>query len=414
MGKQQAITDEDVIDGLSIRYLKLTGLWSFLNEYRTTGNKNAIMKLKIFFTIFISSPYIVFQYLSYFMIKVDLEKATFLNLHAWPGVQVTFKIMVFWFRIDNISRLCDLMRKDFLTLPEHKRDEAKRIYIKITRFFNILVKTSFILGFSTVIPYISQPSVSVDYLLYHTGNMADVKGGRYKILHGWYPLPIDKSPYYEAVFVYEALLLTWNDIIFSVLDSLYYQILMCLYAQFLVLGHQLSTLKIPDSQNPKIRFNENNSSIYQELCQIIKDHQKLLSYTNEIRRIYNPLLTIVLGMGICVFIIGVFQFLFGKTTPIFTFLNFMFLSYEATEIALFCFGSSLIEKASSDLQFAIYSSDWYIADKKFRKAAQMLMTRSQKAETLTALKMYPINVETMMSIMQFTYSVATLMPSMVQ
>nr|WVD93644.1 odorant receptor 31 [Graphosoma rubrolineatum] len=412
MGRQQAIKDEDVIDGLSIRYLKLTGVWSYLNEYRTTGKRNWIMDFKIFFTLLISSPYFFCQYVSYFVIDVDLQKATFLNLHAWPGAQVCFKVLVFWFRIENISRLSNLMSKDFLTLPKHQVGGAKRTYMKITRIFNMFVNTSFIVCLISITSYLSQPSVSVDYILYHTGNMADVKGGRYKILHGWYPLPMNKSPYFEAIFVYEAFLICWNAIAFPLFDSLYYQLLMCLYAQFSVLGLQLSTLKIHDNKNPKT--NDSNSPIYNELYQIIKDHQKLLSYANEIRRIYNPLLTIILGMGICVFIIAVFQIKFGKTTPIFTFLSFLFLGYEAIEVTMFCFASSFIEQASSELQFAIYSSDWYKADINFRKAAQMMMVRSTKKETLTAIRMYPVNVQTMMSIFQFTYSTATLMSGMTE
>ncbi|KAE8572942.1 Odorant receptor 54, partial [Halyomorpha halys] len=83
--------------------------------------------------------------------------------------------------------------------------------------------------------------------------------------------------------------------------------------------------------------------------------------------------------------------------PISMFLSVMFIAYQGIEVCMFCFGSSYVETASSDLQFAIYSSDWYKADIKFRKAAQMMMIRARKGVTLTAIRMYPINLETMMS-----------------
>ncbi|CAH1406946.1 unnamed protein product [Nezara viridula] len=69
---------------------------------------------------------------------------------------------------------------------------------------------------------------------------------------------------------------------------------------------------------------------------------------------------------------------------------------------------------SSDLQFAIYSSDWYKADTKFRTDAQMMMTRAMKGETLTAIRMYPINVETIMSILHFTYSASAVLSRMAE
>ncbi|KAE8573616.1 odorant receptor 24a-like [Halyomorpha halys] len=410
MSSQQGIADSDVLDGLSIRYLKFFGLWSVINEYRTTGKRNGIIKLKLFITLLLSIPYIFSQYLSYFIIEVDLQKATFLNLHSLPALQICSKVLVFWFRIDNVCKLYNLIRKDFLSLPEHKRDGAKCIYMKITKTSNMLCKAAFIVNSSIVALYVMQPGISVDYILHHTGNMAAVKGGRQKIMHGWYPLPIDRSPYYEAIFVYETMLIIWDGILLAVYDSLFYQLLMCLYAQFTVLGFHLSTLKIVASQDPNSRLNDSNSPIYRELYKIIKDHKKLISYANELRSIYNPLVTIILGMGIFVLIIAVFQFLFGGTrSPLFIFRSLLFLVYQGIEVSMFCFGSSSIEKASSDLQFAIYSSDWYKADIKFRKTAQMMMMRARKGVTLTALRMYPVNVETIMSILQFTYSVTALM-----
>lgn len=272
MGSKDVIRDSDILDGLSIKYLKFFGLWSVINDYRVTGKRNGVIKFKVFLTLFLSVPYIFCQYLSYFVIEVDLQKATFLNLHSLPALQISSKVLVFWFRLDNICRLYNLIRKDFLTLPEHKRDEAKRIYKMITRTSNMLCKAAFIVNSSIVAMYIIQPGISVDYILYHTGNMGAVKGGRMKIMHGWYPLPIDKYPYYEGIFVYETMLIIWDGILLAVYDSLFYQLLMCLYAQFRVLGHHLSTLKI----NENSRFNDSNSPMYRELYNIIKEHKKLL------------------------------------------------------------------------------------------------------------------------------------------
>nr|XP_024217427.1 uncharacterized protein LOC106683578 [Halyomorpha halys] len=378
MSSQQGIADSDVLDGLSIRYLKFFGLWSVINEYRTTGKRNGIIKLKLFITLLLSIPYIFSQYLSYFIIEVDLQKATFLNLHSLPALQICSKVLVFWFRIDNVCKLYNLIRKDFLSLPEHKRDGAKCIYMKITKTSNMLCKAAFIVNSSIVALYVMQPGISVDYILHHTGNMAAVKGGRQKIMHGWYPLPIDRSPYYEAIFVYETMLIIWDGILLAVYDSLFYQLLMCLYAQFTVLGFHLSTLKIVASQDPNSRLNDSNSPIYRELYKIIKDHKKLIREVQEAPCSY---------LGLCCF-------------------------WSIKGLKSLCSASGLHplrRRQSSDLQFAIYSSDWYKADIKFRKTAQMMMMRARKGVTLTALRMYPVNVETIMSILQFTYSVTALM-----
>lgn len=48
---------------------------------------------------------------------------------------------------------------------------------------------------------------------------------------------------------------------------------------------------------------------------------------------------------------------------------------------------------NSELRFALYSSDWYLADKEYARTAQLMMVRTLKPLTLTAIKMYPVSVE---------------------
>ncbi|KAE8573622.1 odorant receptor 10-like [Halyomorpha halys] len=414
MDNQGAILDSDIIDGLDMKYLKFFGLWKIINDYRTTRKKNSILKFKVITTLFLTIPYIVSQYLSYWMIEVDIQKATFLNLHSLPALQICCKVLVLWFRIDSQSRLFNLLKKDFFGIPKSKEGEAKSIFSKMTSECNKLCSAAFLINTSVVILSIIDPGISVDYIMYHTGNMHAVTSGKKKILGGWYPLPIDKSPYYEAVFVYEILLIIWGGILLAVYVCLFYQVLMCLYAQFSVLALQVSTLKYSYIQDGKGRESV-NSKLYKELYEVIKEHQKILRYAEELRSVYNPLVTMILGVGIFVLIIAVFQFLFGSTgNPMFIFRSLQFLAYQGIEVSMFCFGSSYIQNASSDLHFAIYSSDWYKADVKFRKAAQMMMIRAKKGVTLTATRIYPVNVETIMAMLQFTYSVSALMSRMTE
>nr|XP_024217339.1 uncharacterized protein LOC106690053 [Halyomorpha halys] len=195
--------------------------------------------------------------------------------------------------------------------------------------------------------------------------MAAVKTGRKKILSGWFPCPMDEYPYYEIIYVYEAFCLLWAATLLNVYFCMFYQVLMCLYAQFTVLGARLSNLKLdfPDfglSKRHKNIIQNCNYNLYQELYESLRDHQKLLRYTDDLRKFYNPLVTVTLGIGILLLFMGAVQILL-----------------------------------STDLQFAIYCSDWYKADVRFRRAAQMLMIRTRKSSTLTAIVMYPVNLETL-------------------
>lgn len=271
----RAILDSDIIDGLSVRYLKFFGLWKIINDYRTTGKRNAILKFKVVVTLLLTIPYIFSQYLSYWTIEVDIQKATFLNLHSLPALQICCKVLVLWFRIGSQCRLFDLIKKDFLGIPKSKEDVAKKIFSKITSECNRLCSAAFLINTSVVILSIIDPGISVDYIMYHTGNMHTVTTGKKKILGGWYPLSIDKSPFYEAIFVYEILLIIWGGILLAVYVCLFYQVLMCLYAQFSVLALHVSTLKYSYVKDDKEMGSE-NSKLYKELYQVLQEHQKIL------------------------------------------------------------------------------------------------------------------------------------------
>lgn len=273
----QVIRDSDVIDGLNVGYLKFFGIWSIINDYRASGKRNGIIKIKVFITFLLALPYIFCQYLSYFMIKVDIQKATFLNLHTLPALQMCCKILVFLFRLDSQSKLYDLIRKDFLSIPKSKRLVADEIYKSIAKKSNFLCKAAFLVNASIVILSVADPGISVDYILYHTGNMNAVTTGKKKIMGGWYPLPIDRYPFYEVIFAYEMVVMIWGGLFLAAYICLFYQVLMCLYAQFAILSYHLSTLKLEaDCKNSK--NHKKNSFLYKELRGIIKDHQRLLRY----------------------------------------------------------------------------------------------------------------------------------------
>ncbi|CAH1406941.1 unnamed protein product [Nezara viridula] len=138
-----------------------------------------------------------------------------------------------------------------------------------------------------------------------------------------------------------------------------------------------------------------------------------VEYSKELRSVYNPLVTLTLGAGILVLIIGAVQYLLGNArSPLFLFKMFNILVFQGVEMSLFCFGSSFIQSASSDLQFTAYSSEWYKASIPMRQALQIMMIGARKGVGLTAIRMYPVNRETLMTILQFTYSTSTLLSNM--
>nr|XP_014293234.2 odorant receptor 47b-like [Halyomorpha halys] len=154
--------------------------------------------------------------------------------------------------------------------------------------------------------------------------------------------------------------------------------------------------------------------MHKEFVAIIRDHQYLLRCGKIIKECYNTYITALLLAGGNLMIITVFQFFYGKK-DIPTTINFVFyLSYGVMEISLLCWTTTLLETASTNIAFSIYSSDWYTCHKKLRNTGQMIMLRSEKPLSLAGFKVYHVNLETLMNIMQFTYSSSALMSRMVE
>ncbi|KAE8573609.1 odorant receptor 24a [Halyomorpha halys] len=404
----------DVIQGLDIRFLIRSGMMRFINDYRTTGKMNPMIKIHLIGTFIISLPYMVFQCLSLFKVQYDIKKGTFVILHPMAAFQIYCRILVLWFNIERQGKLYNIIRKDFLNIPKEMSHDASELYKKQNRTSNLCCNATFLWNASIELVYIFFPGVSVDYIENREINKKVVNTGKNKIFSGWYPVPMSEYPYYEIIYIYEAMCLLWASTLLGLYFCMYFQLLMCLCTQYVALGYRVANLKI----DPVIYKLDKKykSSIYQELCQIVKDHQKLLSYTDELTSVYNPLVTMTLGIGIAVLIIGAIQFLLGKTSdPEIIFKLIQMFSFRTFfEVSMFCFGSSRIEEASSDLQDAIYSSDWYKADTNFKIGAQMMMIRAKKRVNLTALFLYPVNLATLGSIVQFTYSCSALMSGMAE
>nr|WVD93637.1 odorant receptor 24 [Graphosoma rubrolineatum] len=413
------IRDSDIFDGQTIFYMKFVGIWKIVNTYRTSGKMSLVFRLEWYLTLLLSVPFQVLQVISPYYIEVDLEKATILILNTVSFLHMVAKHGTFWWNIKGHAELFRLMTKDVLSsIPQYKRTEAKKIYKDATKRCNFYCKMIITVTYSVWSMWTFNPSVKSDYILFHTGNMKDVTTGPKKILGGWYPVPFSESPWTEIVYIYEAVLLLWCAVIVSIFDTVVTQEVIGLYAHMSVLNFHISTLTkeevIFHSKKEIYSEQEAEDLMLKEFIAIIRDHQYLLRCGKILKDSYNTYITALLLAGGNLMIITVFQFFYGKK-DIPTTINFVFyLSYGVMEISLLCWTTTLLETASTNIAFSIYSSDWYTYNTKLRNIGRMMMLRSEKPLSLAGFKVYHVNLETLMNIMQFTYSSSALMSRMVE
>ncbi|CAH1406915.1 unnamed protein product [Nezara viridula] len=282
MARGEVVKEEDLMDGLSIFFIKHLGIWNTVTTYRKSGKLNLVFKVQWFVTILcLSFP--IFQIMCPAFIQIDLEKATIILLNTVSFLQMTFKQGVFLMNIKDHAILLEVMTKNIITsLPEYKKAHARKIYNKISRRCNIWCLSAVIITFIAVAFWNVNPRINSEYIANHVGNMKDVTTGPKKILGGWYPVPFTRSPWAEIVYVYEFCLFAWCGFTVALYEMVITMEVMTLHAQMSVLSYHIKTLNkkeiVQYSGKKGLTQREVEDLFYKELLAIIRDHKTLLRY----------------------------------------------------------------------------------------------------------------------------------------
>ncbi|XP_037812188.1 odorant receptor 7a-like [Lucilia sericata] len=154
-----------------------------------------------------------------------------------------------------------------------------------------------------------------------------------------------------------------------------------------------------------------NDEHYEQLVLCVKDHQNLLKLVDFISPVIS--ITIFIQFMITAAILG--------TTLINIFVFADFSAQIASVVYIFavlvqtspcCYQATCLIEDSEQLSLAIFHCEWFDKDIRFRKMMIYFMMRSQTPITLTALKLFPITLDTSVGIAKFSFSLYTLIREM--
>ncbi|XP_014261573.2 odorant receptor 22c-like [Cimex lectularius] len=423
----EPLEESDLVEGLSVNYMKYSGLWKIINDYRVTGKKNILLKIGLLISFLFPGHYVMFSLSSIFFSEVDFQAATMFVLNPCSGLQSVLKVLVFWFGLHSQCQILNMMKKDFLRcIPKDKAEEAKEIMKKIAIRSNYFCIAGISANAICVLVWNFIPILRSQYFREELNIKLDnmETNTPNKILGGGYPFNYTITPWSECVYVFEFIVCAWAGFVISLHECILIQLVMLLWGHIQVINFVLSNIRRSDflvkrnlpTRLSKIKEDDINSSeavnkrMNDHLLNCVKDHQLTMKVGDQIRDLYNFLITAQLGTGLLIMIISVFHFqYYGTKDALFTVKFVVYLGYCMVENVLYCYCGAYLEAASEEVGMGFYSGEWYKGDANFRKIGQMLMVRSLRPVSLIAVQLYPVNLTTLTSLLQLTYSSSALM-----
>nr|QQL94669.1 olfactory receptor 9 [Adelphocoris suturalis] len=389
--------------------------WHTLDYFHTTGKRHWLMTTYIVMIHLIGGTYCLLGFAAVFFIDMDIPRMTAAIMNPLCGLQTIFKCWTFSYSTAEYLKLFVLLKKNFMScVPPEKKlavDEVTKKNIGLTnQFIKYAMRWNCVtLCMVSTMPYLRS---QVFREFFHLGVGPIVPN---KICENEYPFEWNSSPMYEIIWFYEQICVFLAVVTSSAYQAILLYFVMAIVGHLKVLGFVMENMKATDftSDSNETMDETAKAKSYKQLVLCIRDHGKINQAGDLLAERYNTFLTFHIGVAIVVGIIAIFNCTLA--TELADKIKFGIMCvYGLLEVAIYCFCGQLLENACDDVLRQVYSCEWERMDPKFRKAAQLMMVRSNSPICLRAGRLYRVNLETLEAIQQLVYSSLTMLSSMVQ
>ncbi|KAI5635726.1 7tm odorant receptor domain-containing protein [Phthorimaea operculella] len=137
-----------------------------------------------------------------------------------------------------------------------------------------------------------------------------------------------------------------------------------------------------------------------------------MRYCAKVQEIINLAMFVSFGVAACIICIVLCGLtLLPSSTETLVYMVF-YQMVMVSEIFMPAWLGTQLTYKNQELVFAAYNSDWIPRSEKFKRSLRLFVERANMPMVLTGYKMFPIALETFLSIMKFSYSCFTLVRTM--
>uniref|UniRef100_A0A182JR47 Odorant receptor n=1 Tax=Anopheles christyi TaxID=43041 RepID=A0A182JR47_9DIPT len=142
----------------------------------------------------------------------------------------------------------------------------------------------------------------------------------------------------------------------------------------------------------------------------IVSHQQLLAFCNRLKRLYEPNIMAQFVCSMLIICLTAFELMFAKGDPM------QMLRFGAYMLTAFyqIFVWSFFGKRSTGISDATISCNWIVLDDGLKKDLRFTTMRSQKPFVIDVYWLFPLTYETFIAILSRSYSIFTLLRTMIE
>ncbi|XP_039755493.1 uncharacterized protein LOC120630353 [Pararge aegeria] len=367
---------------------RLLGLWP---------GKNPSRFYRCYTIVFLFSTMVIYDtalainlFCTPLKIELLIQEVTFL----FNVISITTKILMVIVWRKRILKLLKILDDEMF---QGKDDATQNILAEGTNSYilyrNILMVVGhFAYSFNSVIPIIANQLIPSYVIKFPTSNYYFFKEET-------------KKDYFAIIFGYQAfgiygLMMSDISVDTFINGCLFFGI-----SQIKVLNYKLRNLKCDESLTLSRNLKEHVQIM--KLNECLRHYDRILKYCSEFQIIINFTLFIQYAMGamiICVLLCGL---LLPLTSEEYTFMV-TYLSAMVLQIFVPGWLGTQISYESQELVFAAYNSDWIPRTERFKRSIKIFVERANTPIVMVGLKMFPLSLETFVSIMKTAYSFMTL------
>ncbi|XP_019886507.1 odorant receptor 43a isoform X2 [Ooceraea biroi] len=368
--------------GINRFTLKILGLWpdERLNrQQRFLANLRAFI---IFTTMILVS--VIPAYISLMRVWGDMM-AIIDNLQVTlPCSIAALKIIIMWSRKEDLTPIVNMVVADWIRT---KTEEERDTMIRQARIARWIVVFGCIIMILEIIIIVIPPCFG--YSMRYLTNITD-KPGKPLLLQTYYLRDTTESPYFEIVFVAQAIAVVMCAFSYTATDNFMGIVIFHICAQMEILKARLLNLQGFKDFNVGLSTN-------------VQDHLRLIRSVDVIENTFNLMLLALLVYFTILFclqgflIISIIDEGGNVSFPRICWLVSVLIN-TFVHMCLYCVvGETLIAKCEG-IYYAVYDYAWYLLKPKEARSLMLIMIRADKPLYITAGRIFPMTLSMFCSV----------------